>query len=142
MLLQFTVENVLSFREEAVLSLLAAPGVEHAPGQVVEVEGLPRPVLRVVALYGANASGKSNLVHALQRTAALVVVGTDPVSVRQRLADVERSLDELRPMDERWLCLDLDHWGTGRHTPNLARACKEALEAGYALAVSNPAFVV
>lgn len=78
MLLQFTVENVLSFRDETVLSLLAAPGVEHAPGQVIEVPGLPRPVLRVVALYGANASGKSNLVKALAMARALVLDGTRP----------------------------------------------------------------
>lgn len=78
MLLQFTVENVLSFRDETVLSLLAAPGVEHAPGQVIEVPGLPRPVLRVVALYGANASGKSNLVKAMQKAAWLVLAGTPP----------------------------------------------------------------
>ncbi|MCX4240272.1 AAA family ATPase [Paraliomyxa miuraensis] len=77
MLLQFTVENVLSFRDETVLSLLAVPGVEHAPGQVIEVPGIG-PVLRVVALYGANASGKSNLVKALQMAAALVLVGTLP----------------------------------------------------------------
>lgn len=78
MLLQFTVENVLSFRDETVLSLLAAPGVEHAPGQAVEVPGLPRPVLRVAAIYGANASGKSNLVKAMQRAALLVLLGTPP----------------------------------------------------------------
>jgi AAA15 family ATPase/GTPase len=78
MLLQFTVENVLSFRDETVLSLLAAPGVEHAPGQVIEVPGLPRPVLRVAAIYGANASGKSNLVKAMHRAARLVLLGTPP----------------------------------------------------------------
>lgn len=78
MLLQFTVENVLSFRDETVLSLLAAPGVEHAPGQVIEVPELGRSVLRVAALYGANASGKSNLVKALQTAAVLVLVGTLP----------------------------------------------------------------
>ncbi len=78
MLLQFTVENVLSFRDETVLSLLAAPGVEHAPGQVIEVPGLPRPVLRVAALYGANASGKSNLVKAIRKAVLLVLLGTPP----------------------------------------------------------------
>lgn len=85
MLLQFTVENVLSFRDETVLSLLAAPGVvEHAPGQVIEIPGLPRPVLRVAAIYGANASGKSNLVKAMAMAALLVLVGTppgDPIAV-------------------------------------------------------------
>jgi len=78
MLLQFTVENVLSFRDETVLSLLAAPGVEHAPGQVIEVPGLSRPVLRVAALYGANASGKSNLVKAMAMARRLVLDGTRP----------------------------------------------------------------
>jgi hypothetical protein len=57
MLLQFTVENVLSFRDETVLSLLAAPGV---------------------ALYGANASGKSNLVKAMAMARRLVLEGTRP----------------------------------------------------------------
>ena len=78
MLLQFTVENVLSFRDETVLSLLAAPGVEHAPGQVIDVPGLAQPVLRVVALYGANASGKSNLVKAMAMARRLVLEGTRP----------------------------------------------------------------
>lgn len=78
MLLQFTVENVLSFREEAVLSLLAVPGVEHAPGQVIDVPALGRSVLRVVALYGANASGKSNLVKAMALARGLILDGTRP----------------------------------------------------------------
>jgi hypothetical protein len=67
---------------------------------------------------------------------------SDPSSVKQRLVAAERGLDEVRPMDERWLCLDVDHWDKGRHAPNLARACKEALEAGYELAISNPSFEV
>lgn len=65
---------------------------------------------------------------------------SNPTSVLSRL--VEFAVDDPLPFDERWLCLDLDHWGTGRHAPNLARACKEALEAGCQLAISNPAFEV
>jgi len=67
---------------------------------------------------------------------------SDPASVRLRLTELERSLNEKLDVDQRWLCLDVDHWSTGRHTPNLARACKEAREAGYGLAISNPAFEV
>lgn len=78
MLLQFTVENVLSFRDQAVFSLLAAPEVEHDPRHVVEVPGLPAPVLRVAALYGANASGKSNIVKAIEMIRRLVLDGTRP----------------------------------------------------------------
>jgi RloB-like protein len=65
---------------------------------------------------------------------------SDPASVLARL--IEAVVDEPQPFDERWLCLDLDHWGTGRHAPNLARVCKEALDAGCQLAISNPAFEV
>lgn len=106
MLLQFTVENVLSFRDETVLSLLAAPGVEHAPGQVIEVPGLPRPVLRVLALYGANASGKSNLVKAMHTAALLVLAGTrpdDPIAVVPFKLDPEAKRNPSRFEFELWI---------------------------------------
>lgn len=67
---------------------------------------------------------------------------SDPMSVRQRISEVDRALDEKLDIDERWLCIDVDNWDKGRHAPNLARACKEALEADYQLAISNPAFEV
>ena len=66
--------------------------------------------------------------------------GSDPASVLQRLDIVTRDLDELRPLDERWLCLDVDHWATGKHAKNLARVCQDAEKAGIGLAVSNPSF--
>jgi hypothetical protein len=75
MLLQFAVENFLSFREKVVLSFLAAEGVEHRPGQVCEVGG--HSVVRVCALYGANAAGKSNLIKALVFAQNLIVLGRD-----------------------------------------------------------------
>lgn len=68
------------------------------------------------------------------------LVQSNPASVLSRL--VEFAVDDPQPFDERWLCLDLDHWGTGRHAPNLARACKDAFDAGCQLAISNPAFEV
>jgi predicted ATPase len=75
MLLQFTVENFLSFREETVFSMLAPPG---ATVGATEVPGQPgMRVMRVAALYGANASGKSNLVEAIRVAQALVAKGVD-----------------------------------------------------------------
>jgi AAA15 family ATPase/GTPase len=88
MLMQFVVENFRSFRDKAVLSLIAAEGVLHAEHQVAqEDEASPRqlrfpqvaghpPILRCAAVYGANASGKSNLVKALSFARRLVVLGT------------------------------------------------------------------
>lgn len=63
MLIQFLVENFLSFKDETVFSMLAPP--EETRG-VVEVPAHGLRVMRIAAFYGANASGKSNLVKALE----------------------------------------------------------------------------
>ncbi len=77
MLLQFSVENFLSFREPQVLSMLAAEGVDHPPHMVMEgPEG--KKVLRCAAIYGANASGKSNLIKALEFGTNLALDGEEP----------------------------------------------------------------
>jgi AAA15 family ATPase/GTPase len=75
MLLQFAVENYLSFRDRAVLSMLADPRVTHEPGQVLEGPA-GKQVLRAAAVYGANGSGKSNLVKALEAVQRMVHTGT------------------------------------------------------------------
>ena len=77
MLLQLTIENVLSFREPVTFSMLASPEVDHKPQQVINVPGCP-PVLRVAAIYGANASGKSNLVAAVSWVRDLMLYGVRP----------------------------------------------------------------
>ena len=69
MLLQFTVENFRSIRDQAVLSLEASSAKEH-PENVVEI-GKDR-VLKGAAVFGANAAGKSNLFRAL--TAGIMTV--------------------------------------------------------------------
>lgn len=77
MLLQFSVENFLSFREPQVLSMLAAEGIDHPPHMVMEgPDG--KKVLRCAAIYGANASGKSNLVKALEFGTSLALDGEQP----------------------------------------------------------------
>ncbi len=67
MLLGFTVANVLSFRDEQTLSLVAA-GLDEGQAREtgVVIERRPVQVLPVVGVYGANASGKSNLLRALR----------------------------------------------------------------------------
>ncbi|MEZ4301076.1 MAG: ATP-binding protein [Polyangiaceae bacterium] len=58
-------ENHRSLRDEQCLTLTAAEGVEHAGVQILEARGLGHGVLPAAALYGANASGKTNVLHAL-----------------------------------------------------------------------------
>jgi AAA15 family ATPase/GTPase len=66
MLIEFRVANYLSFRDSATLSLVASKDTAH-PGNTVVADGFEDlPLLKVAAVYGANASGKSNLLKALR----------------------------------------------------------------------------
>jgi uncharacterized protein len=63
-LIRFRVENHRSIRDEQELSLVAAPLSEH-PESLVRAERYDLDLLRVAAIYGANASGKSTVLNAL-----------------------------------------------------------------------------
>ena len=69
MLLQFNITNVLSFKDEAILDLTASSDSSHE-ANLIKNKGLR--VLPTLAVYGANAAGKSNLFKAL--TAAILFV--------------------------------------------------------------------
>lgn len=76
MLIEFAVENFRSFKEETVFSLIATKDESH-PSHVVRTDGSkPLRVLRAAALYGANASGKSNLINAIAFARDFIVTGT------------------------------------------------------------------
>lgn len=65
MLLQFCVENHRSLRDEQRLTLTAANLAERADVQLHRFPGLDDAVVPAAAIYGANASGKTNVLHAL-----------------------------------------------------------------------------
>ena len=77
MLVQFSVENFMSFETETTFSMRASPSDTTHPDHVCE-PGHEKggPLLRAAALYGANASGKSNLIKAIAFARNLVVEGT------------------------------------------------------------------
>lgn len=68
MLIEFTVGNYRSFRTSQTLSMLAAPikSKDSAldKNNVIEMQNNPT-LVSSAAIYGANASGKSNLIEAL-----------------------------------------------------------------------------
>ena len=70
MLIQFNFENFKSFREEATLDLSAAKMTEFSD-RVVTIGS--EKILPVAAIYGANASGKSNIYNAFEYMAEYVV---------------------------------------------------------------------
>ncbi|HEY1755130.1 MAG TPA: AAA family ATPase [Bryobacteraceae bacterium] len=66
MLLRFRFSNFRSFREEQELSLVAASNLrEPGPTAIVHPLTTKDGILPVAAIYGANASGKTNVVRAL-----------------------------------------------------------------------------
>lgn len=69
MLVEFSVENFRSFKEEAVLSMEASADKTH-PDNMVTI-GKDR-IIKTAAIFGANASGKSNIFMAL--TAGIMIV--------------------------------------------------------------------
>ncbi|MGW0483371.1 AAA family ATPase [Nonomuraea sp. NPDC003214] len=67
MLLRFRVANVLSLRDEQVLSFVAAhPGAPAARDTGLTIDGKPVRAQPVIGVYGANASGKSNVLRAME----------------------------------------------------------------------------
>ena len=69
MLIQFSVTNFLSFRDETVLSLSTNKDNSHSENLLSFKN---ERILPSVAIYGANAAGKSNLHKAL--TAAIIMI--------------------------------------------------------------------
>lgn len=63
MLLMFKVKNYTSFKNESILDMRATAYVQH-PTHVIHVND-KLGLLKTTALYGANASGKSNLISAM-----------------------------------------------------------------------------
>ena len=69
MLIEFSVENFMSIKDEVRLSLAAGPCKEHRETHVMTPElneGVRSiPLVRSAAIYGPNAAGKTNLLLAL-----------------------------------------------------------------------------
>ncbi len=77
MLIRFRVQNFLSFKEEVELSMIPGKARQH-PSHIVS-GGESRydiHLLRAAVVYGANASGKSNLVKAIDFARSLIIQGT------------------------------------------------------------------
>ncbi len=67
MLIQFRVANHRSLRDEQIVSLVAADALGADDTRCIRIHapGIAETLLPALALYGANASGKSNVIGAL-----------------------------------------------------------------------------
>jgi len=87
MLLNFAVTNYRSIKERQVFSLMAVEGLPHEDSLIHSEEGIQ--ILPVALLFGANASGKSNILRAFVAMLRMVLN-----SVRLNPGD---TLDEYEP---------------------------------------------
>jgi len=73
MMVEFSVENCRSIKDEIILSMVASSD-KSLKSNKIETEALTNDeLLRSVALYGANASGKSNILLAISDLRQLVM---------------------------------------------------------------------
>ena len=87
MLIQFNFKNFKSFRDEATLDLSAAKMTEFSDRVVSEGND---KILPMAAIYGANASGKSNIYNAFGYMADYVIESF-------KYGDEEEKFEEYRP---------------------------------------------
>ncbi len=75
MLIEFKVQNFRSLRGEQVLSFVASPDRAHLDTHCIDtgIKSVPR-LTRAAVIYGANASGKSNLIFALATMRNMVLL--------------------------------------------------------------------
>jgi AAA15 family ATPase/GTPase len=72
MLINFSVENWMSFDKKVTLSMVAGEGSEHGE-RVPETDNPLVKILPIGAIFGGNASGKSNICKALRFCRRMVV---------------------------------------------------------------------
>lgn len=82
MLINFTVTNHLSFRDSATLNMTKTLE-RQLPSHVYESQESGYKLLRGAVIYGANAAGKSNLIHCLQAARDFIVLD---IEIPQRKA--------------------------------------------------------
>lgn len=76
MIIDLTVENFRSIKDEQVLSLYVEQPRSHLTGHIAYPAGDKIGVLRSAGIYGANASGKSNVLRAF-RALRYLICGAD-----------------------------------------------------------------
>ena len=77
MIISFSIENWLSFRDPVCFSMIASKERQHSD-RVSKIKKYNTRILPIAAIYGGNASGKTNLIQALDFVKHMVINGTNP----------------------------------------------------------------
>ncbi len=73
MLIRFTLENFLSFKDRTIFSMIPGKGTLKQNHKTKPLKGIS--TLKTAVIFGANASGKSNLIKAIEFGKVLVLRG-------------------------------------------------------------------
>ena len=88
MLIEFSVKNFMSIKDEMTFSMVAGIGDENIEN-TIKNKSTDERYLKSAAIYGANASGKTNFMKAI--TAAILMVR------KSNLRNINEPLSEMRP---------------------------------------------
>jgi hypothetical protein len=82
MLISFNIENFLSFGNKVNFSMVAGKVQQHKDLHTFQVNKKKKlALLKISAIYGANASGKSNLIKTIELLKRLIIKGTQPEDI-------------------------------------------------------------
>lgn len=98
MLISFSIENWMSFRDKTTLSMIASSERQHGE-RIPKLKKYRARILPIAAIYGGNASGKTNLFKALEFAQTLVVDGVrpeEPIPVKTFRLDPKAAKKPLR----------------------------------------------
>ncbi|MBH8251015.1 RloA protein [Acinetobacter baumannii] len=73
MIIDFSIENFLSFKEQQTLSFVAEPPYDIHPEHLLDTPEKDLKLLKTIVIYGANASGKSNFLSAIHFLKQLIL---------------------------------------------------------------------
>lgn len=91
MLIRFAVENYNSFKERQIFSMVAGKQTRH-PSHCVTVNG--KCLLKSSFFFGANASGKSNFVRALDFMRRVTLIGVKAIRYNDRFFRIDSKYKE------------------------------------------------
>jgi uncharacterized protein len=80
MIISFSIENWMSFRDKVTFMMTASKERQHSE-RVPKLPKYQTRILPIATIYGGNASGKTNFFKALNFAKGLVVKGTRPESL-------------------------------------------------------------
>jgi len=89
MLKRFSVENFLSYRDENILDLTAGRTESHE-NHTVNYSNQKVKILKSAIIYGANASGKSNLIKAMDYAKDIILSGLKNTDTQKKYFRLDR----------------------------------------------------